>query len=216
MALASTYKQANDWVKEQLPKAKPALMPSKILSNRGMKQMQGRLGENPYAAGQQKWDVVYKGVDLMTGNFTTSGTDLTFEGGYGIPANVTRSYSANAADEGPLGPGWTLSVDVRSTAGGVMKSSGAPVRSIPVNFKERPSTQLSDPNAVTADGSNGSGAQPIAAVMATDSGGTEEVIQRDADGILSTPPWDKNKIESEYETIVDSGTGTNYQIMKKN
>jgi hypothetical protein len=64
-----------------------------------MKQVQGRDGINPYAAGSSKWDVNYKGVNLMTGNFTTSGTDLTFEGGYGIPVNVTRSYSANSGDE---------------------------------------------------------------------------------------------------------------------
>ena len=87
-----------------------------------------------------------------------------------------------------------------------MKSGSAPVRAVPVNFKERPSLQV-DPNAVTADGSL---VQPIQAVMATDAGGTEETIQRDADGILSTPPWDKNKMAPEYETIVNQdGTGKN-------
>ena len=50
-----------------------------------MRTIQGKTGENPYAAGQSKWDVMYKGVNLMSGNFTVSGTDLTFEGGYGIP-----------------------------------------------------------------------------------------------------------------------------------
>lgn len=215
MAWAKTSNDVQTWVKEKMPKPKPTPIKSRLLSESSMKSMNGKIGENPYAAGQSKWDVVYKGVNLMTGNFTTSGTDLTFEGGYGIPVNVTRSYSANAVDEGPLGKGWTLSVDVRSTAGGMMKSSSAPVRSVPTNFKEKPTAQL-DPNMVYADGSHGdsSGTNPISAVVATDSGGTEETIQRDADGILSTPPWDKNKIDSEYETQIIGGV--NYQIMKKN
>lgn len=59
-----------------------------------------------------------------------------------------------------------------------MKSGSAPVRSVPLNFKERPTAQL-DPNAVTADGSF---VQPIEAVLTTDAGGTEDTIQRDADG----------------------------------
>lgn len=205
--LADTYKS----VKQSIPKPVELPKPSKVLSAKSMKAMQGRAGENPYASGQAKWDVVYKGVNLMTGNYTTSGTDLTFEGGYGIPVNVTRSCSANNGEEGPLGKGWTLSVDVRSTAGGLMKFGSAPVRAVPVNFKERPSAQV-DPNAVTADGAL---VQPVEAVLATDSGGTEETMQRDADGIISTPPWDKNKIESEYETIIKPD-GSNVRIMKKN
>lgn len=212
MALA----EAHDAVAKSIPKPKPAPAPSKLLSAKRMGLMQGRAGENPYASGQSKWDVVYKGVDIMTGNFTTSGTDLTFEGGYGIPVNVTRSYSANNGEEGPLGKGWTLSVDVRSTAGGIMKSAAAPVRSIPVNFKERPTAQV-DPNIVFADGAvtGTGGAQPIQAVLATDAGGTEETIQRDADGILSTPPWDKNKVASEYDSIVKPD-GSVVQVMKRN
>jgi hypothetical protein len=212
MAWAATYKQASTWVKEKLPQPAPVLGASKILSAKTMRTVQGRSGENPYAAGQSKWDVVYKGVNLLTGNYSTSVTDLTFEGGYGIPVNVTRSYSANCSEEGPFGKGWSMSADVRSTAGGLMKSSGAPVRSVPVNFKERHSAQLNDPNATTADGTQ---VQPIQAVLASDAGGQEETIQRDADGILSTPPWDKNKVASEFETIVKPD-GTNWQIMKRN
>ncbi len=212
MAWAATYKQASTWVKEKLPQPAPVLGASKILSAKTMRTVQGRSGENLYAAGQSKWDVVYKGVNLLTGNYSTSVTDLTFEGGYGIPVNVTRSYSANCSEEGPFGKGWSMSADVRSTAGGLMKSSGAPVRSVPVNFKERHSAQLNDPNATTADGTQ---VQPIQAVLASDAGGQEETIQRDADGILSTPPWDKNKVVSEFETIVKPD-GTNWQIMKKN
>lgn len=208
--LVETNANFTSWVAKTFPKKEP-LKQSKILSAQSMAKRQGRSGLNPYAAGQAKWDASYKGVNLMNGNYTTSGTDLTFEGGYGIPVNVTRSYSANNGEEGPLGYGWTLSVDVRSTAGGLMKSGSAPVRSVPVNFKERPSLQV-DANAVTADGS---AVQPIQAVLATDAGGKEETIQRDADGILSTPPWDKNKIESEYETLVKTD-GSNVQIMTKN
>ncbi len=212
IAWASTYKDTSDWVKSKLPEKKDEPTSSKILSAKTMKQLQGKTGENPYAAGQNKWDVVYKGVNLLTGNYSTSVTDLTFEGGYGIPVNVTRSYSANNAEDGPFGKGWSLSADVRSTAGGLMKSGGAPVRAVPTNFKERPSTQLCDPNASTADGSQ---VQPIQAVTASDAGGEEETIQRDADGILSTPPWDKNKIDSVYDTVIDS-SGGNHQIMIHN
>jgi hypothetical protein len=32
---------------------------------------------------------------------------------------------------------------------------------------------------------------------------------------LSTPPWDKNKVASEFETVIKPD-GTNWQIMKKN
>ncbi|MBI1332266.1 MAG: hypothetical protein GC165_05250 [Armatimonadetes bacterium] len=215
LAWAKTVRDTKAWVKAQLPPVTPDSTPSKILSAKTMKTAQGKSGENPYAAGQNKWDVMYKGVDLMTGNFTMSATDLSFKDGYGIPVNVTRSYSANNAEEGPLGKGWNLSVDVRSTAGGIMKSGSAPVRSVPTNFKERPSAQI-DPNAVYGNGTSGgsSTSSPVTAVMATDSAGTEETIQRDADGILSTPPWDKNKIDSEYETqVID---GVNYQVMTHN
>ena len=171
---------------------------SRLLTAAMMAKAQGRSGENPYLAGQAKWDVVYKGINLMTGNYSTTGTDLTFEGGYGIPVNVTRSYSANSPDEGPLGKGWTLSVDVRSTAGGVLKSAGAPVRAVPLGFKNRPGAQT-DPNAELA---TGAAAQPLEAVIATDAGGTEETIQVDADGVLTTPPWDKNTNETTYENVV--------------
>ncbi len=215
MAWAKTIRDTQSWVKSKLPPVTPDPTPSKILTAKTMKTAQGKYGENPYAAGQSKWDVMYKGVNMMTGNFTTSGTDLTFEGGYGIPVNVTRSYSSNDGEEGPLGKGWTLSVDVRSTVGGIMKSGGAPVRSVPTNFKERPSAQV-DPNMVYGNGASGntSTTSPVSAVLATDSGGQEETIQRDADGILSTPPWDKNKLDSEYETQIIGGV--NYQVMKKN
>ena len=154
MAWAKTVNDAKGWIQSKMPPKLEALTPSKILSAATRKASQGKTGENPYAAGQSKWDVMYKGVNLMSGNFTVSGTDLTFEGGYGIPVNVTRSYSANEGDEGPLGKGWTISVDVRSTAGGIMKSAGSPVRSVPNNFKERPSAQI-DPNAEYANGAAG-------------------------------------------------------------
>ncbi len=185
---------------------KPKPIASRALTSKESKSLQGRLAEDPYRAGQNKWDVVHKGVNLMTGNLTASGTDLTFEGGYGIPINVTRSYSANNPDEGPLGKGWTLSVDIRNTAGGLLKSGSAPVRSVPVNFKERPAGQ-DDPQILDAN-------EPVEAVIATDAGGKEETIQKDADGILTTPSWDKNRNVSEYETVT-VGTAL-YQILKRN
>ncbi len=185
---------------------KPKPIASRALTSKESKSLQGKIGENPYLAGQNKWDIIYKGINLMSGNFSTSGTDLTFEGGYGIPVNVTRSYSSNNPDEGPLGKGWTLSVDIRNTAGGLLKSSGAPVRSVPVSFKERPAAQ-NDPRILDAN-------EPVEAVIATDAGGMEETIQKDADGILTTPSWDKNRNVNEYETIT-VGTAL-YQILKRN
>src|SRR5579863_10419887 len=58
-------------------KAKPAA--SRPLSGKEMHTLQGKTGENPYLAGQSKWDVMFKGVDLMTGNYMTSATDIDFE-----------------------------------------------------------------------------------------------------------------------------------------
>ncbi len=183
------------------PAQKQALAPARsgFISAREAKTSHGLTGANPYLAGQNKWDINYKGIDLLSGNFTTRATDLTFEGGYGIPVNVTRSYSANSTDEGPFGQGWSLGADVRSTAGGVLKSKNAPIRSVPVSFKERPSTEL-DPNVAT---------QPVEAVISEDAGGKDETNQRDADGILTTPPWDKNVINSGYEVrnMADDNTG---------
>jgi len=196
-------------VKDDAAKANNSTRPLTATEQRSFKGMSGR---NPYLAGQNKWDIVYKGVNLMTGNFTLCTTDLSFEDGYGIPVNVTRSYSMHSMDEGPFGIGWTLSADVRSTAGGLVKSSGAPVLSVPVTFKERPSAQLNDPNAVSANGKVA--ADPPVAVIATDAGGQEETIQKDVDGVLSTPPWDKNVIDTEYEWVT---LGTDrYQVALRN
>ncbi|QYK54247.1 MAG: hypothetical protein KF824_04955 [Fimbriimonadaceae bacterium] len=179
-------------VEEPTTKAKP--VESRKLSAKEMGQLKGRLG-NPYYAGQAKFDVVYKGVNLRTGNYSTSATDLSFEGGYGIPVNITRSYSANSIDEGPFGIGWTLSADLRSTAGGLLKSSKAPVRSVPTGMKRRPSSET-DPNIPS---------QPVEAVIVTDADGKETTVQRDVDGILTTPPWDKNEYETEYEYVTFGG-----------
>ncbi|MFM9872984.1 MAG: RHS repeat-associated core domain-containing protein [Fimbriimonadaceae bacterium] len=182
--------------------AKKAVV-SRTLSAKEMDSLSGRSG-NPYYAGQAKFDVIYKGVNLRTGNYSMSATDLSFEGGYGIPVNITRSYSANNIDEGPFGVGWTLSADLRSTAGGLLKSSKAPVRAVPVGMKRRPSMEI-DPNIPS---------QPVEAVVVTDADGKETTIQRDVDGVLTTPPWDKNEYETEYE-YVDQG-GSLYWILKSN
>ena len=120
---------------------------SRKLTAKEMESSKGMSG-NPYNAGQAKFDIVFQGVNTRTLNFTTAGNDLTFEGGYGIPSSVTRSYSANNIDEGPFGRGWTLSADLRSTAGGMLKSSGSPDRSVPADIRRRPSSET-DPNIQT-------------------------------------------------------------------
>lgn len=188
--------------KPSAPAAKP--FQSHLLSAKEMKLKRGRTGQCPYLAGQNKWDIVYKGINLMSGNYTTNATDLSFEGGYGIPVNVTRSYSSNNAEEGPFGVGWSLSADVRSTAGGVLKSGRAPVMAVPVNFKERP----------TGDADLRLANDPVEAVVTSDAGGQEETIQRDVDGVLTTPSWDHNIIDTTYE-YVTVGTST-YQVAKSN
>ena len=181
---------------------------SRLLTAAEMKGQRGRLAENPYIAGASKFAVNFHGIDLMTGNYSAGGTDLTFEGGYGVPVNVTRSYSANNPDEGPFGKGWTLSVDIRTTAGGLLKSSSAPIRSVPTAFKERPGIAgvgQPDPNLAT---------EPVEAVVATDASGKEETIQKDVDGILTTPPWDKNVVDSEYE--MQTLGGAVYRVLLRN
>lgn len=206
-------KMVADNLPERAPqrKQKPTFK-TQPMSAKDMKALQGKWMKNPYIAGSNKFSVNYKGVDLMTGNFTTSATDMTFEGGYGIPINVTRSYSANSSEEGPMGEGWNLSVDVRNTAGGLLKGPSAPIRSIPNGFKERHSDQLDDPNAVAA---NGDAAQPAEAVLSTDASGKEETQQRDVDGVITTPPWDKNANNVVYEDVIDFN-GNDYKIMVSN
>lgn len=192
--------------------ARRAASSSRPLSASEQCLLQGRLGENPYAAGQAKWDVVVDGINMVSLNFTTSATDLSFEGGYGIPVNVTRSYSANNPDEGPFGKGWTLSADVRTTAGGLIKSNGAPVRSVATFMRERP-TQQHDPNAMYADGLH---VDPLQAATVTSADGQEETVQRDVDGVLTTPPWDKNcNLETTYEVVVGAD-GNTYKLMATN
>ncbi|MBX7131506.1 MAG: RHS repeat-associated core domain-containing protein [Fimbriimonadaceae bacterium] len=178
---------------------KPAA--SRVLGASEMESRKGLLAVNPYVAGSQKWSVNYAGIDLLTGNYSTSATDISFEGGYGIPINVTRTYSSNNPDDGPLGVGWTLSVDIRSTAGGLLKSPGAPVRSAPVTMFDRP---LKVPVRGVSDTYSG-GVPLTEGVIAEDAGGFQEHIQRDVDGILSTPPWDSNVISSVLEFDEDSG-----------
>jgi YD repeat-containing protein len=179
-------------------KAKSA---TRLLSNKEMSELQGKSGENPYYAGQQKFDVVYRGVDLMSGNYSMSVTDMSFDTGFGIPVNVTRSYSANNPDEGPFGKGWELSADVRSTAGGILKAKNSAVLAVPQSFKERPAGE-SDPNITT---------QPAAAIVTADSSGHQETIQKDADGILTTPPWDNNTHNNVYQWV--NFGGQMYQIL---
>ncbi|MBV6457231.1 MAG: hypothetical protein HONBIEJF_00338 [Fimbriimonadaceae bacterium] len=177
---------------------------TRLLTDDELISLKGKTGENPYVAAPQKWSVVYKGVDLATGNFSFSVTDLACETSFGVPVNVSRTYSANNGDEGPFGVGWTLSSDIRSTAGATLKSSSAPVRTVPVAFAERPVGAI-DPNL------GESAAQPVDAVLAIDAAGQVETIQRDVDGILTNPDWDNNKTDVAYDYVAD-GSGVR-QVM---
>lgn len=172
---------------------------SRVLTLDSMSTLMGRTGEvpgcNPYLAGKNKWAVDVYGVDMTTLNMSMSATDMSFNGGYGIPVSFTRTYSANNPDEGPLGPGWTISVDVRTSAGGLLKSESAPVRSVASDVTERPKTQ----NVQISSGT------PVEAVMMTDASGQINEVQRDVDGILTPPAWDLNIHEPEYETLVHNG-----------
>lgn len=195
-------------------KAEPAR--SRVLSAAEQRSRLGKLSVDPRFSGTTKYSVVHNGIDLLTGNFVTSATDMAFQGGYGIPVNVTRTYSANNGDEGPFGYGWILSVDLRSTAGGLVKSSGSPMLQVPVGFRERPPV-------VSGGGGNGGGNSPgantpVEAVTAVDASGLEETIQRDVDGILTTPPWDRNVTRPEYEIkkVTSGGNTTVYYIMVRN
>lgn len=172
---------------------------SRPLTAKEMKTIRGKGAENPYIAGSNKWDISLYGVSLLSGNFSTTATDLSFEGGYGIPINVTRSYSANNGDEGPFGFGWTLSADIRTTAGGLLKSAGAPIRSVPESVRE---FQVGGEDAIRLEAPQTSGytVPPITeGIVTKDSSGKETKVQRDVDGILTTPPWDKNEIDCTYE-----------------
>ena len=184
------------------------LVQTRFLTEEEMNSLRGRTvfegtAANQYIAGQSKWSVNYRGVDLLTGNFSFSETDLSFEGGYGIPVAITRTYSANNPDEGPLGRGWTLSVDLRTTAGGLLKGGGSASRSVPVRMQEK---ELDDkqpgyePEALTLP------AQWLTeGVVAEDASGRQNIITRDVDGVLTPPAWDKNKVETEYVDRVVGG-----------
>ena len=68
--------------------ARRAKSASRALTPKEEASQQGKNGECPYLAGQNKWDVMYNGVDLVTGNYMTSVTDMSFDGGYGVPVNA--------------------------------------------------------------------------------------------------------------------------------
>ena len=180
--------------------ARKAVSRTRLLSEKELRTLEGRTATCPYIAGTNKWDPSFQGVDLVSGNYSLSATDLSFDGGFGIPVNITRSYSANDANEGPFGYGWTLSADVRTTAGGLLKSKGAPVLSVPTTYKER-SPLETDPNIAV---------QPVDAVVAEDASGKQETIQKDADGVLSAAAWDQNVTTTQYQNIL-VGTSV-YQV----
>ncbi|HXH60066.1 MAG TPA: DUF6531 domain-containing protein, partial [Fimbriimonadaceae bacterium] len=177
---------------------------SRALTAKELETFSGRFSApNPYYGGKNKFDIYYKGVNMRTGDFTLSATDLSFEGGYGIPINFSRSYSANAErDEGPFGYGWNMSVDLRTTAGAELKSGGAPVRSTPTRIRQK-STPEGDPN---------SSVSPVSGMVVTDASGQEETVQRDVDGIITSPAWDKNLYNPVYEKI-ETANGTEWILV---
>ena len=91
-------------VAEPAPQHQDKPKESRPLSLQQMRTLAGRQSgsqsaQNPYIAGSGKWGVPYNGVDLLTGNYTVTATDLSFDPSYGVPVNVTRSYSSNMQDE---------------------------------------------------------------------------------------------------------------------
>ncbi|MBL8065833.1 MAG: RHS repeat-associated core domain-containing protein [Chthonomonadaceae bacterium] len=171
---------------------RPKMAESRTLSPNEMQRIKGRIAPgNPYYAGNLPYDPQFKGVNMRTGNFSLSATDLSFEGGYGIPVSIVRTYSSNNIDEGPFGVGWSWSLDLRTSAGGFLKSESGQSHVTPTQYRERPSTEI-DPNVKTG---------PVEAVVATDAGGQTETLQRDADGILTGPAWDLNRHEPVYQYI---------------
>ncbi len=189
---------------------KPETLDVRVLSAKELRTHNGKLSVDPSVSGTRKTSIVKNGIDLTTGNYTTSANDLSFEGGYGIPVSVSRVYSANNGDEGPFGFGWTLSADVRQTAGGVLKSSQSASISVPTTFRERHDFVLGENQTYAG--------QIIEAVISIDASGKETTVQRDADGVLTGPAWDKNIMIPEYETVIitSGSTTTHYEVMKKN
>jgi len=97
-------------------------------------------------------------------------------------------------------------VDIRTTAGGILKGKGSPDRSVPTQMFDRPqaeytrgASELTFPYTVLTEG-----------VVAKDAGGFEEDIMRDVDGILTTPPWDSNVYQGVLE--YDEVSGNEYWL----
>ena len=188
-------KIAQSWPK---PKAKP----SRKLSMQEMSKVSGLAMQNPYFSGSSKYSLDVAGVDLMTGNMTTGGQDLSFEVGFGVPVNVARTYSLNNPEEGPFGPGWTLSADVRTTAGGIAKSDGAPSLSVPITIQDRhPDQRIKKGNGTEISGLT----QPVEAVQSFDANASYDSIARDVDGVWTPPGYDSNIHETTYQRVAMNG-----------
>ncbi|MBS1723106.1 MAG: RHS repeat-associated core domain-containing protein [Armatimonadetes bacterium] len=158
---------------------------SRLLTAEELRGYKGKTVGNPYQSGGMKWDPVIKGVNLRTGDFSMSATDMSFEGGYGVPVSVSRTYSSNCLDDSGFGTGWSSSFDLRSAAGSMLKSPGAPRRSTPVSFHMRNSAQANT-------NSDFAPKEPLYAAISIDASGETETVQRDVDGILTNPAWDRN------------------------
>lgn len=180
---------------------------SHVLSDKEMLKAMGKDAANPYVSGVSRQSIVVNGVDVMTGNFSTSATDLSFEGGYGIPVAVTRTYNSNCGIEGPMGRGWTLSVDMRSTAGGLLKGSKSADLSTPVEVHECPPGLFHLSNEGNDNTPSNEGAVTV------DASGKENILNREVDGVMMGALADKNLYETEYEDVT-SGDDV-YQVIKK-
>jgi len=56
--------------------------------------------------------------------------------------------------------------------------------------------------------------EPVEAIVSTDAAGKETTVQRDVDGVLTTQPWDKNEIESDYDMVTSGGNV--YEVLVSN
>lgn len=181
---------------------------SRALSATEMAKLRGKTtyyAPNPYWAGSPKFDVDWNGISVLSGNYSQSVTDLSFEEGFGVPVAMTRVYSANAFDETGLGYGWSPTIDARTTVGGLLTSASGPSLSTPQTMMDQHSSEV-DPNSPFA-------AAP-ATVVSEDASGEKTTHQRDLDGVITSPPWDKNLYKPDYEIQTDGGV-TKY-ILKSN
>jgi len=187
----------------------PTQLPDvRVLRKSEMQHLKGR-GRIPSLAGQAKWDVVDNGLNLRTGNYTYTTTDLTLPGAIGIPVSVVRTWNANDDREGPFGVGWSWSLDVRQAAGGLIKRSASPSRTVPTQLSN--GRQVNLVQITIGEGGPSVSGVTVDGAQCQDASGEQWIAWRDADGLYTPPPWDHNEYESTYRSIV-VGTGENQYL----